>query len=84
MFLSFLTHSAVALRNHIPSKHIKVGHYRPTSVTPTEWRFAGGPILTSDRVCWHGKMDTNYFSFYKRVSACAFFILMREFPNVFQ
>ena len=28
-----------------PSKHTKVGHYRPTSKTPFEWRFAGGPIV---------------------------------------
>ena len=29
-----------------PSKHLEAGHYRPTSETPFEWRFAGGPMVT--------------------------------------
>ena len=33
----------------IPSKHvIKSGHYRPASKTPSERRFAGGPIVARD------------------------------------
>ena len=30
----------------LPSKHsILLGHHRPASETPFEWRFAGGPIM---------------------------------------
>ena len=32
----------------IPSKHEKSGHYRPASKTPSERRFAGGPIVARD------------------------------------
>ena len=33
----------------IPSKHVvKSGHYRPASKTPSERRFAGGPIAARD------------------------------------
>ena len=32
----------------IPTKHVKSGHYRPASKTPSERRFAGGPIVTQD------------------------------------
>ena len=33
----------------IPSKHVvKSGHYRPASETPSERRFAGGPIAARD------------------------------------
>ena len=32
----------------IPSKLIKSGHYRPTSKTPSERCFAGGPIVARD------------------------------------
>ena len=33
----------------IPSKHVvKSGHYRPASKTPSERRFAGGPIVARD------------------------------------
>ena len=30
------------------SKHVKSGHYRPASEMPSEWRFAGGPIVARD------------------------------------
>ena len=33
---------------YVPSKHVKLGHYRPASETPSKWRFAGGPILARD------------------------------------
>ena len=29
-------------------KHVNSGHYRPSSETPSEWRFAGGPIVARD------------------------------------
>ena len=29
-------------------KHVKSGHYRPASKTPSERRFAGGPIVARD------------------------------------
>ena len=33
----------------IPSKHVvKSGHYQPASKTPSERRFAGGPIVARD------------------------------------
>ena len=32
------------------SKHIKTGHYQPTSETPFEWRCAGG-LIVADTVC---------------------------------
>ena len=32
----------------IPSKHLKVGHHRPTCETPFKWRFTGGPIVARD------------------------------------
>ena len=32
----------------IPSKHVKSFHYRPASKTPSERRFAGGPIVARD------------------------------------
>ena len=32
----------------ILSKHVKSGHYRPASKTPSERRFAGGPIVARD------------------------------------
>ena len=32
------------------SKDVKSVHYRPTSETPSEWRFAGGPIEVRDRM----------------------------------
>ena len=28
-----------------PNKHTNSAHYRPTSETPFEWHFAGGPIV---------------------------------------
>ena len=34
----------------IPSKHVKSGQYRPASKTPSEWRFAGGPIVDRDLI----------------------------------
>ena len=30
------------------SKHVKSDHYRPTNETPSEWRFAGWPIVARD------------------------------------
>ena len=36
------------IRLRIPSKHLKSGHYRPASITPSELRFAGGPIVARD------------------------------------
>ena len=39
---------------HIPSKHVNSGHYRPASKTPSERRFAGGPIVARDWIlAWH-------------------------------
>ena len=35
---------------YLPSKHVKSGNQRPASDTPSEWRFAGGPIVTPDRM----------------------------------
>ena len=32
----------------IPSKHVKSGHYRPASKTPSKRRFASGPIVARD------------------------------------
>ena len=32
----------------IPSKHVKLGHYRPASKTSSKRRFAGGPIVARD------------------------------------
>ena len=32
----------------LSSKHVKLGHYRPASETPSGWRFAGGPIVARD------------------------------------
>ena len=32
----------------LSSKHVKSGHYRPTSKTPSERHFAGGPIVARD------------------------------------
>ena len=40
------SHNKISLR--IPSKHVKSGHYRPASKTPSEQRFAGGPIVARD------------------------------------
>ena len=34
----------------IPSKHVKSSHYRPASKTPSERRFADGPIVARDRI----------------------------------
>ena len=41
-------------REWFPSKQLKAGHYRLTSETPFEWRFAGGPIEARDCMyaCW--------------------------------
>ena len=33
-----------------PSKHVKSGHYWPARKTPSEKRFAGGPIVARDLV----------------------------------
>ena len=38
-----------------PEKHIKVGHYSPTSKTPFEWHFTGGPKVAKD--CYFGKNE---------------------------
>ena len=32
----------------LPRMHVKSGHYRSVSKTPSEWRFAGGPIVARD------------------------------------
>ena len=32
----------------LPSKHVKSGHYRPTSKTPSERHLAGGPMVARD------------------------------------
>ena len=32
----------------LPRMHVKSGHYRSVSETPSEWRFAGGPIVARD------------------------------------
>ena len=31
-------------------KHVKSGHYRPASETPSEWRFASGPIVAREHL----------------------------------
>ena len=31
--------------SNCPRMHAKSGHYGPVSETPSEWRFAGGPIV---------------------------------------
>ena len=36
-------------RGH-PSKHVKAGHYLPSSETPSQWRFAVGPMVARDRI----------------------------------
>ena len=41
--LLVLEEFVISLR--IPSKHVKLGNYRPANKTPSEWRFAGGPIV---------------------------------------
>ena len=28
-----------------PSKHVNLGYYRPSSITPSKWSFPGGPIV---------------------------------------
>ena len=37
-----------AISLQLPSKHVKSDHYRPASKTPSERRFAGGPIVARD------------------------------------
>ena len=32
----------------LPKMHVKSGHCRPVSETPSKWRFAGGPIVARD------------------------------------
>ena len=44
-----------------PSKHVKLGHSRPARKTPSEKRFAGGPIVTRNlllAVCKLALYDT--------------------------
>ena len=36
------------IRLRLPRKHVKSGHYRPTSKTPSERHFAGGPMVARD------------------------------------
>ena len=43
-----------------PSKHVKLGSYRPTSETPFGWRFAGGPILARDGMLAHKYVNHLY------------------------
>ena len=38
--------TSIIIKYH--SKNVKAGHYRPASETPSEWRFADGPIVTRD------------------------------------
>ena len=33
---------------HVPSNHVKSGHHRLASETPSKWRFANGPIAARD------------------------------------
>ena len=30
----------------LPSQHSMLGHHRPASETPFQWRFASGPLMT--------------------------------------
>ena len=48
-------------KQNYPRKYIKVGDYQPTSETPFERRFAGGPIKTQDcmQLIWF------YYSFFQ-------------------
>ena len=43
--LSFQNHISVC---PMPSKHVQLGHYRPTSEMPFKWRFTGGLIVARD------------------------------------
>ena len=38
------------------SKHVLSDNYRPTSETPSRWRFAGGPIVVRDMMLVGGKV----------------------------
>ena len=46
--LCCLSARRILISLRIPSKHVKSGHYRPASKTPSERRFVGGPIVTRD------------------------------------
>ena len=47
-FIGFLINTGpVSLKiTKLPSQHSTVGHYRPASETPFQWRFAGRSIIT--------------------------------------
>ena len=45
----------------ILSKHVKSGHYQPASKTPSERRFAGGPIVARDWIL-AGHITLNSFA----------------------
>ena len=48
-FLCCLSARRTFISLRIPSKHVvKSGHYRPASKTPSERRFAAGPIVARD------------------------------------
>ena len=39
----------------LPSKHAVLGHQRPASKTPLEWRFTGGPMMSHLRCLLESK-----------------------------
>ena len=58
----------------VPSKHVKLDHPRPGRKTPSEKRFAGGPIVAWDlvlAVCKLALNDTCSSDIVKETSACA-------------
>ena len=57
-----------------PCKHVKSGHYRPSRKTPSEKRFADGPIVAGDlvlAVCKLALYDTCSSDIVKETRACA-------------
>ena len=51
------------LKHEGPSKHPKAGHHRPTSETPFEWRFAGGPMVARHFVLAGVLYLQNFYTF---------------------
>ena len=45
-----------------PSQHSMLGHHRPASGTPFEWRFAGGPMVARLQM-FTGMLPLLYFYF---------------------
>ena len=41
-------HTMMTCSQCVPSKYLKSDHHRPVRETPSEWRFAGGPIVARD------------------------------------